>query len=520
MLAGLLALNAGFLLYVIFKPLLLIDNLTLIDDSYLALGTARNIALGKGPLQGLAPTNGFQPLWVFLMVPVYWIWKTDLMTPIRVGLLILAAFNTATLGILISWIRRLTGSIAIAVVIALVWSCNYYVIYESLNGLETEISLFFMTASFIAFHSLIEGEGSPTDKKRTLLLGLLLGLAMNARVDNVILAVVLGGALGARLVRAGVTPREVTAALSRLAIPIVLVNLPWWLYSWHYTGSLLPISGSAVRFRGLSHVRAGESVDDYILGLIERGARDIWRANREVLVAIAVLFLFLRFAPPKAAESGTTSPAVPRWTLAAMGAWALSLFLAYTCYVFGPWYFQRYLHPLVVALLVVTAVLLGRASVSWQERFPGRVASRAGLAIIALPLIGSLTSRPQFRNLFTFTDTQVFGYMNVGTWARDFFRPGTRIGAIQSGALAYFTPDLTVVNLDGVVNRDALTALQESDAMEYVRRNGIQYLVEWPSDHAFLLNHSAPGSVELARDLGPLEGFRSFNQVWHLYEVH
>ncbi len=518
-LGGLLALNAALLLYVIFKPLLLIDNLTLLDDTYLALGVSRNIALGKGPLQGLEPTNGFQPLWVFLMVPVYWIWRTDLMTPIRVALLLLGALNTATLALLAHWIRCLTGSILIPLIIGLIWICDYYVIYESLNGLETELSVFFMTACFMAFHRLVDGDPQRPGVKRTWILGILLGLATMARVDNVILATVLGGSLVVWRARAGVGTREIAAQLARLAIAIFVVNLPWWLYSWHWTGSILPISGSAVRFRGLAHVHSGESVNDYVVGLIWRAVKDIWRTSWELLVAIAVLAGFLYFVPATKEPRSSASPSL-RWTLAAMGCWAVSLFLAYTCYVFGPWYFQRYLHPLVVPLLIALAVMLRRALDRWQEDFQGRVALAACALLVALPILGSLTSRTQFRNLFTFQDTQVFGYMNVGLWARDFFKPGTRIGAIQSGALAYFTPELTVVNLDGVVNRDALQALSSHTAMDYVERTGLQYLVNWPSDSAFLLSHSAAGAGQQLNDLGPVEGFRSFNQVWHIYEVH
>jgi hypothetical protein len=71
LLAALLAANLAIRLAVVVRPLEFLDDLAIPDDAYLSLTLARNIARGHGPLYGLAPTNGFQPLYVFLMAPVF-----------------------------------------------------------------------------------------------------------------------------------------------------------------------------------------------------------------------------------------------------------------------------------------------------------------------------------------------------------------------------------------------------------------------------------------------------------------
>ena len=44
------------------------------DDAYYYLVIARNAASGQGfTADGLSPTNGFQPLWMWLLVPIAWL---------------------------------------------------------------------------------------------------------------------------------------------------------------------------------------------------------------------------------------------------------------------------------------------------------------------------------------------------------------------------------------------------------------------------------------------------------------
>ena len=52
----------------------LASNGYLYDDSFYAFNIARNIAEGNGAsFDSIHPTTGFQPLYVFLLVPVYMI---------------------------------------------------------------------------------------------------------------------------------------------------------------------------------------------------------------------------------------------------------------------------------------------------------------------------------------------------------------------------------------------------------------------------------------------------------------
>ncbi|RKZ11848.1 hypothetical protein DRQ32_05040, partial [bacterium] len=53
------------------------------DDTYYYFTIAKNLAAGNGPtFDGLAPTNGFHPLWQLYMVP-FFINAGDLWSPVR-----------------------------------------------------------------------------------------------------------------------------------------------------------------------------------------------------------------------------------------------------------------------------------------------------------------------------------------------------------------------------------------------------------------------------------------------------
>src|SRR5262245_66106947 len=55
-----------------FRPRPLVVLWPVLEDGFYSLSVARNTALGRGvTVDGVAPTNGFQPLFTFLTVPAF-----------------------------------------------------------------------------------------------------------------------------------------------------------------------------------------------------------------------------------------------------------------------------------------------------------------------------------------------------------------------------------------------------------------------------------------------------------------
>ena len=181
----LLALNFLTRAAVALRPLACIDGLMIPDDAYLSLKIARSIAQGLGPFYGAAYTNGFQPLYVFLSVPFYWIWPRDLVAPVHAALVMLAVFDTLSLFFLWRLAARRGRSLAAPLFAAAAWIFSPRILSTSLNGLETSIAFFLIVAVFDAFDRL---SATPEHSiRRDLSLGALIGLAILARIDSIFL---------------------------------------------------------------------------------------------------------------------------------------------------------------------------------------------------------------------------------------------------------------------------------------------------------------------------------------------
>jgi hypothetical protein len=89
---------------------------------------------------------------------------------------------------------------------------------------------------------------------------------------------------------------------------------------------------------------------------------------------------------------------------------------------------------------------------------------------------------------------------------------GATIGALQSGALGYFCPSgSSVVNLDGVVSRDAHRAYVESRIDERLRARGVTHLADWNVGLVDIQTRSHEGAFRLEPLVwGPPQGRRRF----------
>src|SRR5512139_2518914 len=71
-LVAVLAIGLTLRVLIVSRNLDVLDRLFVPDDTYYTLSIARSLANGLGPTaNGVQPTNGFQPLLAFLMVPAF-----------------------------------------------------------------------------------------------------------------------------------------------------------------------------------------------------------------------------------------------------------------------------------------------------------------------------------------------------------------------------------------------------------------------------------------------------------------
>ncbi len=495
----LLLVGAGVRLHLAFQDPVSIRRWPLNDDSYYYFNIAYNLANGGGLRHdGFNATTGFQPLFLLLITPIYWVIENKTLAVNAV--LVLQTVLGVGLGLAISQLtRRIVGDSASLFVLA-VWAFSHYFVGLDLNGLETSLSLIMLCVVSLDYCRILEDPAAPSTR-RLVWLGTLIGVAFLARTDNSLLGV----AVALHYTISNRWAQPFAARLRAMAVVTAVAGalaLPWLALNLSLVGSLLPNGGQAVRFLSLAYgFRMMDSTGpafeltsipwDYYESTIWAALgtmRESAAGAIEVRPTLALVAVALVVGWRSAWES------LRRMNF--LFGFLLLLFIAYTSYIFGQWYFYRYLAPFNIAyLLVIASAIWGALT----RLAPDRTALRRRAVEIALAsllgfslLADAITvSQPRQRGMR--------GLYEASLWINQNTPPGALIGAFQTGIFGYYL-DRPFYGLDGKINIDALEALRGSRIDEYVRDKRIEYLADWP----FILEDLF---VARSRDPDPLARF-------------
>jgi hypothetical protein len=456
------------------------------EDAYYLLTVSRNIAGGHGiSYDGIRPTNGVQPAAAAVFALPYlaspgdpFILPLRLVQLLQVGFFLVGAVLCGRLAEEMSaGVPRATARRAGV----LLWLGSYAVFRHAVNGMETGLYLVCLQAWLLWQ---LRHEAEAHRARTALVSGLLLGLAVLARIDAAFLVV--GACLVALLpVGAGAaTPRRrrvFAAALT--AAGALAVSAPWWIRSQVLFGDLMPSSGHAESLT----VPLGANLERLLPSLAQGlspvlppvAMRFSWMGAAATLAALVVAWLVLL----RIARADPSRPRVIRWRRPAMAFMAAGIgWACYYCGWFGaPHFVERYLIPLAVPLVPLTAAIAAGAVHALPPHGPRRVAFTLVAALLffgaALEHAVTLTASPWISGnpFYTFQFKRLAARLPAAAL----------VGALQSGTLGYFR--IGSVNLDGKVNTDALRARKSGTLWRYVRERHLDYLVDWPGDVARML---------------------------------
>ncbi|MEJ2721354.1 MAG: glycosyltransferase family 39 protein [bacterium] len=497
---GLLLLAVAFHLAVVGQDFsVLAKNGFLYDDSFYAFKISQNIAAGSGAtFDGEHRTNGFQPLYVFLLVPFYYFAGGDLITPINAAV-VLAALFTGLTAVLLFFILRRYASTKIAVLTALIWAFSPVVTKQSANGLETSLALLLFASVlyyYIARIRPVERPGTRT----FLVFGLLVGLAVLARVDEVFLALVILLDYLLVLRRRRASSKALGKVMATL-VAALLVYSPWLVYGIHTTGHVFQDSGSATRYLSLAYaplfdlggpgMAASGPSAGFVWGHVVHsfsvlkiappthaafraleklgltvGAPDALAAVANVL-GLALLAAFVYVVIIRRRSLSVTGFGELQFLL----LYTVVLIAAYSFYVFGVFFFVRYYYPIYFVACIFAGLLL-------EEGFRKLPANAAlGRSLAAVILAGYLCVFGYMAYACVCRSNQQYCFYDVARWVEKYTSPDDTIGVFQSGAIGYFS-HRRVINLDGKVNRDALDALKDERLAEYLRGEGVDVVID------------------------------------------
>jgi hypothetical protein len=422
------------------------------DDAYYYFTAARNLANGHGlTVDGIRPTNGFHPLWLLLLVPVY-LAHCSLDTSIRVITLLQGALLAVGAIILgrIHW-AMFSPRTALASMLLLL----LFVVPSSLAGMESSLLL---TLLILLYGAALELYRHPNRGRIALWVGVLLGLTLLTRLDLVFLPVALALATMAKL-RDPRARSHVRLAGLRVAAACAIVVVPYLLFNVMKFGAVMPISGavkSTFPAMTASHGPFGAlSVKDCAAVVLAVG------------VLVCRLIRWRASVPP-------TAPAAERYHRTAITVLAVSLLLhlSYTA-LFMKWgvFFWYYaFYPLFAVLLLAGWIQAGVQSTLLRNR-PGLY----WLALVGLAVFG--ITRHVHQTRAGHSEWQLATY-DAARFVRAHTDPGAVFGMTDSGIFSYFSCR-RVINLDGIVNTmEFQRQIAAHQVNAYLRDNHVNYLVQ------------------------------------------
>jgi len=505
-----------------------IEKGALMDDAFYSLAVARNIALGTGlTCDGIHRTNGFQPLYVFLMVPVYRLMPDDKITPVYVAITILALAGVAGGWFMYRIASRRWGPGA-GLFALLLFCFSPYAIENCTNGLETSLAALFWMIAIELYLGKIRPDGGSL--RARLGLGVVLALLVFTRIDGGILAVAIALDWLFRPIEGAPDMKRRVRMITEIAITALVLYAPWAIYNQVSFGSVMPVSGGAVRYISqmfggwelsvpVPEFEPGHVPFSFYLGKFIYSVGALVRGNI-FFPATPVVFLLGRLG---------TFLHVPElgawwlWLAVMMGGFALArwveremdvLFIAigltliaYSAYVFAHWFFYRYFYPIELCLLLLSAAVF--------KFMMERIAARARVpALIVIALVFAFIFYKSGKVIYGHTtDDKIVTYYSLAMQINENLPEDARVGAFQSGAIGYFA-DRTVINLDGAVNGDALKAMKEKRMMDYIIGQEIDYVMDYTVIIRALLFRTI--DKEDMRYLEPLTGSRSKIQMFRV----
>jgi hypothetical protein len=431
---------------------------SLLDDSFYYFTIARNAASGLGfTFDGLTPTNGFHPLWMLILLLL---WPLG---GIQAALGAGALFGACTVLLTHLLVSRASGSPWAGTAAAICTAANPALYVVWLNGLETALALLALTL-FLWYAARPAAPGGGT--RRALTLGLLAGLTTLSRTDYVLL--VLPGLLAVVLLERG---EAFSARIRRCGIallPFGLTVAGWVAWSWAHTGTLLQTSGMAIPFINTLSLMDFAGTDSPLLPWARLAK--LWEAMTSMrestgfgwtIALLALALLLQRPAGRRWTERG--GRAVPPWLLA--GLLVTIIFHTMVRLHLRTWYYA----PYALAAGLVFALLLDRLARGGGRR-PLRIMAAAALIIaVAIPF-----GTRWHRLASTGTRTKDYIFFTLRRIMERKADPDAVIGVSDAGYLGYTLP-CRVINLDGVVNGDALAAMRQGRLTDYIREMGMSF---------------------------------------------
>ncbi|MBI5324620.1 MAG: hypothetical protein HZB41_05010 [Ignavibacteriae bacterium] len=443
----------------------------IIEDAYYTFSVAKNLANGNNiSADGESLTNGFQPLFTFMIVPAFAITNNDYLSIriIFILLMLLFAISAYLFAVIIrdSFYEVLKiGRQELFWISFLVYISATLFFKNQLNGLETGL-LLLLILIFIRYYQKIE----IFNFKNIIVLGIILGLLVITRIDTVLLVLIFFIYLLSY--KEIVFKKRLSFALISGLITFV-ISSPWWYFNYHYFNSIMPTSGQAQFGFELNMARIYNIISAVVQNLVpnsysfDRFTFGGWGGIIIRTLLSAFLLLFIKLKLPgfikKLNENGVQNKRIIE-ALKLLIIYSIILTLYYFFLSSASHFYQRYLCPLSIIGLILTAIFISYLFINNKKTFITitTLITLGTITISATIFSGKLMNKSQF-------------YKHQLTLVNDMVPKSDYVAAGQSGTLGFFRKK--VINLDGKVNTDILKF--NNKVPEYLSIKKVEWLCDW-----------------------------------------
>ncbi len=477
-------LAAGFIIAMILAwlPIDLTIGRFIYDDMFYYLKVAQNLAAGNGStFDGINPTNGYHPLWMFMMTGMASFFSGDMLVHVA---LTLGAVLHVTQGYVM---LRLLGRVArpaIALALTALYLLNWRTLSINLNGLETALAI---VLTLLVMDRLMTWPQLPRYKDAAML-GVLIGVAVLSRFDLLLLAML----VGLYVVLCPLYPatytlkRRFLLGLTLAGSALLLISI-WFLFSFQVSGTLLPNSRHAVKLLtgvGYDYGNIAQMREMFISQIWSF----IWWSSD-----ISNLFGLYPIIAPEGRGMILSSGLLILFFLMVIII-LLSNYdkknvrLALLPLIYFAMHFGYYLvfHRIEVRYILTSLAVFMVALAAAVEIIAKFSENKGGIRLL-LPFFGIACAF----SLFSGVNAYQAGHASVRAHkfhyvARDMAewlatnRQGSITAAWNAGILGYYS-DTILLNLDGVINDGALDAIKAKRLDDYILESGVTLIVDEPS---------------------------------------
>lgn len=455
-----LALLAGELAIALLSSMHFILSNFLPDDAFYYFKIALNIAASHGSsFDSVTVTNGYHPLWMLILAACYRIFDAAPASeaPIRIALTLCALLNFGSALLIVRLFRTLARDGGAVFLASIFWILNPYVIYETLNGLETSLLVFVILVWITAALKL----SSASSRLSFFVMGILSGLLILARLDSFFYAIVL-------LVWLMAVLRAPLRAALLVAFGTVLAIAPYVYWMLKNFGSILPssaVSNTLDLHDALARAGLGEYLRVHAFYVIDSASRlyGYLSAGPIILFLIGAALGCMLARKQRWREAFAPQS---RFLLVAGAGCLLVLFAnAYGRLLVRDWY----LVPFEIFAALAVAWAADRIA---QEGRKGRVVLAAAGALVVVCFFWSYHT--------TLADRHAHGgdliLVSSAQWINAHILLDARVGVFDAGIIGYYAQP-TIINLDGLVNEGAYQALKNRTLLAYMMSMHIDYLI-------------------------------------------